>query len=96
MTQLVQQSINIREIRDVANRFDAGSIETCIQLAIENKANPCYPNDEPEEIMNVLAKSLFVRSQMEQGKTSAEAIRVLGKRIRSVQNNIPSPHAGEG
>ncbi len=78
-----QQSVNMREIRDVANRFDANSLESCIQLAMENKDNPCYPNDEREETMNVLAKGLYVRSQMEQGKTSAEAIRVLGKRIRS-------------
>ena len=91
-----QQSINIREIRDVANRFDADSIEICIQLAMENKENPCYPNDELEEIMNVLAKSLFVKRQMEQGKTSAEAIRVLGQRIRTLQNDIPSPLEGEG
>lgn len=80
-----QQSINIREIRDVANRFDADSIETCIQSAMENKANPCYPNDVREEIMNVLAKGLFVRSQMEQGLSLAHAARELGKRIRTIQ-----------
>ncbi len=61
-----QQTINMREIRDVANRFDAGSIEACIQLA------------------------------MEQGMNLAQAARELGKRIRSLQNNIPSPLEGEG
>lgn len=80
-----QQSINMREIRDVANRFDADSIDSCIQLAIENKENPCYPNDELEEVMNILAKANFVRNQMEQGINLTAAIRELGKRIRSVQ-----------
>lgn len=80
-----QQSINMREIRNVANRFDADSIDSCIQLAIENKENPCYPNDELEEVMNVLAKANFVRNQMEQGINLTAAIRELGQRIRSVQ-----------
>lgn len=80
-----QQSINMREIRDVANRFDANSIESCIQLAMEKKENPCYLNDNVEEIMNVLAKGLYVRSQMEQGMNLAQAARELGKRIRAIQ-----------
>lgn len=87
MTQLDQQSINIREIRDVANRFDADSIETCIQLAMDNKENPCYPTDELEQAMNILAKASFVRNQMKQGMTLAVAIRELGKRIRSIQGS---------
>ena len=91
-----QQTINISEIRDLADRFDADSIEACIQLAMENKENPCYANDELEEIMNVLTKANFVRSQMEQGMNLADAIRELGKRIRSLQNDIPSPTRGEG
>jgi hypothetical protein len=82
-----QQSINIREIRDVANRFDTNSIESCIQLAMENKENPCYSAFELEDAMNVLAKANFVKSQMEQGMSLAEAIRDLGKRIRSVQGS---------
>lgn len=82
-----QQSINIREIRDVANRFDTNSIESCIQLAMENKENPCYPNDELEEAMNTLAKANFVRGQMEQGMSLSVAIRELGKRIRSIQGS---------
>ena len=91
-----QQSINMREIRNVANGFDADTIETCIQLAMKNKDNPCYPNDELEETINVLAKGLFIRSQMEQGLSLAHAARELGKRIRSLQNDIPSPLEGEG
>ena len=80
-----QQSLNIKEIRDIANSFDAVSIETCMQLALENKDNPCYENNELEEVMNVLAKANFVRSQVEQGNTLALAMRELGKRMRFIQ-----------
>ena len=82
-----QQSINMREIRDLANRFDANSIESCIQLAMENKKNPCYSASELEETMNVLSKANFVSGQMEQGKSLVEAIRELGKRIRTIQGS---------
>lgn len=90
------QSLNIKEIRDVANSFDTGSIESCLQLAMENQDNPCYENVELEEVMNVLAKANFVRGQVEQGITIAVAMRELGKRIRTLQNNIPSAIKGEG
>ena len=83
----MNQSMNITEIRSLASRFSTEAIETCIQLAIENKENPCYSANELEDIMNVLAKASFVRGLMEQGKSLVEAIRELGKRIRSVQAN---------
>ena len=85
MTQLNQQSLNIKEIRDIANSFDTVSIESCMQLAMENKANPCFENTELEDVMNILAKANFVRSQVEQGMSLAVAMRELGKRMRFVQ-----------
>ena len=56
-----------------------------MQLALKNKANPCYVNNELEEVMNILAKANFVRSQVEQGNTLALAMRELGKRMRFIQ-----------
>ena len=85
MTQLNQQSLNIKKIRDLANSFDADSLESCIQLAMSNKDNPCYENNDLEEVMNVLAKANFIRSQVEQGMTIAVAMRELGKRMRFIQ-----------
>lgn len=87
MKQTSQQSMHISEIRDLANRFSSEAIEKCIQLAMENKENPCYSAIELEDAMNVLAKANFVKSQMEQGMSLAEAIRDLGNRIRSVQGS---------
>ena len=85
MNQMAHSPMPIAQIRAVATRFDAEAIETCIQLALKKKDNPCYDADGVEEIMLVLAKVKFVRNKMEQGTSLAEAIRELGKRIRSFQ-----------
>lgn len=81
----MNQAMHIPEIRDLSKRFDAGAIEQCIELVLQNKLNPCYSAGGQEEVMNVLAKANFVTEQIEQGKTLAEAIRELGKRIRLIQ-----------
>jgi len=79
-------SMHIGEIRELAKHFDAASIEQCMELALQNKPNPCYSAGDLEDIMNVLAKASFVKAQQEQGESLAEAIRELGKRIRAVQD----------
>ncbi|MGD9385744.1 MAG: hypothetical protein PVF28_04260 [Thioalkalispiraceae bacterium] len=84
-TEQKHQAMHIAEIRDLAKRFDANTIEKCMQLALENKDNPCYSGGELEEVMNVLAKASFVKEQTDEGMSLAEAIRELGKRIRAVQ-----------
>lgn len=87
MKQSQQQSINIKEIRDIANRFDSGTLEECMQLALGQKDNPCYPKAEIEEVMNILAKAGFVRSQIESGSSVSVAMRELGKRMRLIQGD---------
>lgn len=85
MSQIASQSMNIAEIRELAKRFTSVQIDTCIQLVIENKENPCYSGNEAEKIMNVLAKANFVSEQMDKGMSLANSTRELGKRIRAVQ-----------
>jgi len=82
-----QQSLNIKAIREIARDFDFDTIESCMQLAIMNKENPCYSKDETEEAVNILAKASFVRGQMNKGLSLSESVRELGKRIRAVQVN---------
>ena len=48
MKQLPQQLINLKDIRDIVNRFDADTLEACMQLALQQKDNPCYPKAETE------------------------------------------------
>lgn len=83
----MKQTVNIREIRDVANRFEAIEIESCMNLAMANKQNPCYSKQDTEEMMNVLAKASFVRTQVELGLSVGAALRELGNRMRLIQGN---------
>lgn len=82
--QPTHPNMHIAEIRALAKRFDAAAIDQCMTLALENKPNPCYAAGELEEVMNVLAKTSFVTAQIAQGQSMAEAIRELGKRVRSL------------
>ena len=81
----MKQSINIKEIREIVNRFGSDAIEECMQLVMAGKVNPCYSKPETEDMMNVLAKASFVRTQIEKGSSQPEAIRELGNRIRLIQ-----------
>jgi len=79
------QDMHLAEVRRLAQQYSAETIERCLQQELDEGSNPCYSDTEVEAVMNVLAKSEFVRSQMEQGEKMSEAIRELGRRIRAIQ-----------
>ena len=81
----MEQSINIKEIRELASRFEVNMIDQCMQLALENKDNPCYSGGDSEQIISVLAKTNFIQKLMQQGLSLSNAMRELGKRIRMLQ-----------
>ena len=81
----MKQSINIKEIREVVSRFGSDAIDECMLLVMAGKTNPCYLKAEAEEMMNVLAKAAFIRTQMENGSSQPEAMRELGNRMRLIQ-----------
>lgn len=85
MARQPHQDMHLAEIRELAQRFSADTINKCMQQEIKEGSNPCYSDNEVEEVMNVLAKTEFVRSQMDEGKNLGEAIRELGRRIRAIQ-----------
>lgn len=82
-----KQKINFSEIREVAMRFDTQTIAECQQQAINNQGNTCYSNSRLDEVMNVLAKAGFIRSEMDKGKQITQAFRELGKRVRAIQGS---------
>ena len=86
MSQTTPSTLHLAEVRELAKRFDANAIEHCMALALQQKENPCYAAVELEDVMNVLAKASFVQQQIQHGLSLAEAIRELGKRIRSIQS----------
>ncbi len=88
MSQQTQPSMHLTEVRDLAKQFDTNEIAQCMELALQNKQNPCYTTGKLEEVMNVLAKASFVKAQTQLGRSIAEAMRELGKRVRSLQGEV--------
>jgi len=80
-------SMHIEEIRELAKRFSAESLDKCMQKVIHGQANECFNDGEVEDVMNVLAKAEFVKSQVNKGMSLSQAIRELGRRIRAAQGS---------
>ena len=85
MSKRQHKDMHLGEVRELAQRFSADLIDKCMEQEIAKGTNPCFEDGEIEEAMNVLARSRFVRAQMDEGKTLSAAVRELGKRIRSIQ-----------
>lgn len=80
------QTIHLREIRELAQRFSPEELEQCMNEQLSEGGNTCAPNGTTTEIMNVLAKAEYVEHLMQQkGFSLPEAIRELGQRMRAVQ-----------
>ena len=77
--------MHVADIRKLANRFDAQTISHCLALAINQLDNPCFSDDETEVVVNVLAKTEFVKMLMQKGLSLGDAMRELGSRMRALQ-----------
>ena len=85
--------IHIREIKDLAQRFDPAVIEGCLQQAIDfGRPQDCDLDAATEEAVDILSKAGYVRSRMDEGLSLGEAVRELGRKIRQVQQG-GSPEA---
>ncbi len=82
MNSAKKPDFSIKTLRELAQMHTQIELEKCLDLAVENKANPCF-YAPTEEAVSILAKASFVRKEMEQGKKLSEAMRELGKRIRA-------------
>ncbi len=77
--------MDVKEIRDLAQRFTPGEIEGCISDQLATGENVCLRNASTEQVINELSKAQFVRNLVEQGMQLSDAVRELAKRIRRVQ-----------
>lgn len=80
-----KQNLHIKEIKELANKFNLNEINSCIEKQLQEGQNICFSGDSTDEIINVLSKADFVKSQMEKGVSQKDAIRELAKRIRNIQ-----------
>ena len=78
--------IHIREIKDLARRFDPAVIDGCLQQTLDSgHPQDCELDADTEEAVDILSKASYVRSRMEDGLSLGEAVRELGRKIRQVQ-----------
>ncbi|WP_297887211.1 hypothetical protein [Sulfurihydrogenibium sp.] len=81
--------MNIKEIKELANKFTPQQIERCINETLQNGkplTEGCNPSGDIVEILNTLAKAQTVRELMDQGMSEIDAIRELARRIREIQS----------
>ncbi|KJU85129.1 hypothetical protein MBAV_002678 [Candidatus Magnetobacterium bavaricum] len=83
-----KQSVQLKEVRELANRFTPVEIETCITQQLQDGINECKMGGTTDHVINELSKAEFVRTRMEAGLTLTDAMRELAKKIRNVQSGF--------
>ncbi|MBF0345281.1 MAG: hypothetical protein HQL06_13760 [Nitrospirae bacterium] len=81
-----KQHVQLKEVRDLANRFTPQEIDTCITQQLQEGINECKMGLTTDHVINELSKAEFVRKRMEEGVTLTDAMRELAKKIRNVQH----------
>jgi hypothetical protein len=79
--------MDIKEIRELAQRFSPDQIEQCIGQQLETGANVCLRSESTEKVINELAKAQFIRELTEQGMALPDALRELARRMREIQKS---------
>lgn len=74
---------NIKQLRNVAREFQAEQLTKCLDEVIAGQQNSCGLYGEQAELVNTLARAGVVKQLVNDGASYAEAIRELGKRMRS-------------
>ena len=80
--------MDIKHIREIANKYTPEQIEGCITQQIETGKNVCLTDETSEKIINELSKADVVRELMDQGMNLADALRELARRMRLVQSGF--------
>jgi len=65
--------MDIKHIREIANKYTPEQIEGCITQQIETGKNVCLTDETSEKIINELSKADVVRELMDQGMNLADA-----------------------
>ncbi|MBF0564073.1 MAG: hypothetical protein HQK89_02400 [Nitrospirae bacterium] len=80
--------MQIKEIRELAQKFTPNEIETCISQQLREGVNECKQSGPTDHVLNELSKAEFVRKRMDEGVSLTDAVRELARRIRNVQSGF--------
>jgi hypothetical protein len=72
------------ELKRLAEKYSLEQLESCISQQLEKGENACDIVDETDEVVAELSKATVVRELMNKGLRFSEALRELGRRIRSI------------
>ncbi len=81
-------SDELKQIKDIAQRYTPEEIEGCIIQQVENGKNVCLADERSEKIVSRLSKAGVVKDFMSQGMSLADAMRELAKRMRLLQSGF--------
>jgi hypothetical protein len=77
--------MNIKSIRELAQKYTAEELEACIEDEIGLMKNACYLGDSPEETVDSLSKASYIRQMMDRENLPLnEALRKLAQTIRGL------------
>lgn len=73
-----------RELKRLSEKYSLEQLETCISQQLEKGENACELVDEKDKVITELSKATVVRELMNSGMKFSEALRELGRRIRTI------------
>ena len=84
-------SDEVRQIKDIAQRYSPEEIESCITQQVETGKNICLTDEHSEKTINELAKAGVIKDLMSQGLGLSDALRELARRMRLLQAGFKGP-----
>jgi len=84
-------SDEVRQIKDIAQRYSPEDIENCITQQVETGQNICLTDERSEKTISELAKAGVVKDLMSQGLGLSDALRELARRMRLLQEGFKGP-----
>ena len=81
-------SDELRQIKDIAQRYTPEEIEGCITQQVETGKNICLTDDRSEKIISELSKAGVIKDLMGQGLGFSDALRELARRMRLLQSGF--------
>ena len=83
--------MDTKELKKLVEKYSAEKLEACIAQQTAMGVNECRVTGVEDEVMAELSKAEVVRELMDEGRSFAEALRELGRRIRSVYGKEDEP-----
>jgi hypothetical protein len=81
-------SDELKQIKDIAQRYTPEEIEGCISQQVDTGKNTCLTDPHSEKIISQLSKAGVVKDFMNEGLSLADALRELARRMRLLQSGF--------